>query len=322
MFRRFFLILACFFLSSLPAWAQKQLVDRVIAVVNDEAITQSEVDFYLRPIYEQLRKQYEGEELIGKLNEVRLKLLNQMIEDRLVFQEAKTRGLTVDETEVEEMLEETKGRFPSENEFENAILSQGITMSDLEESFRRQISIRKLQDMEIRSQVVISPTEIEEYYKSHQSEFAEEESVETLSITIRKSEEASKKGLVDEAARQKIDQIEKRILGGESFEKLAQEFSEDANAKQRGSVGWVKRGVMLPSIDKALFELKEGGISPVLETSLGYHLFKVEEKKVSRIPPLDEVRDKIRTILFHQEAQARFKDWIEELKNRAYISVR
>ena len=87
-------------------------------------------------------------------------------------------------------------------------------------------------------------------------------------------------------------------------------------------VGWVKRGTMLPTIDDVLFEQKSGAISPVLETSLGYHLFRIEEKKATRIPPLDEVREKIRRFLFQEEARNRFNEWMNQLKARAYISIR
>lgn len=305
-----------------PAWAQKQLVDRVIAVINEEAITQSELDIFLRPLYEDLRKEYEGEELMRQLNEVRLKLLNQMIEDRLVSQEAKTRGITVDESEIDELVREFKVRFPSEQEFEKTIASQGMALSELREMYRRQQSIRKLHDMEIRSQVVVSPREVEEYYKNHSSEFSEEEKIKIRSITIRKTEEAAGKGILDEAAKQKIDSIEKRIRAGEAFEALAQEFSEDNHAQEGGMAGWVKRGEMLASIDESLFELKAGAISPVLETSAGYHLFKIEEKKTGELPPLEEVRMKIHHLLFRQKAEKRFKEWMEELKARAYISLR
>ena len=322
MFFRILIILILLSLSAPYIWAQKQLVDRVIAVVNDEAITQSEMDLSLRPLYEDLKKQYEGEELAHHLDEVRLKLLNQMIDDQLVYQEAKTRGITVEEEEIDQLIEDTKTRFASEKEFEIALTSQGYSLNDLREKFRRQIAIRKLHDAEIRSQIVVSPQKIEDFYKNRKSEFAEEESVKIRSITVKKNEEVVGKGLLDEAAKQKIQTIEKRIREGESFEKLAGEFSEDANVEKNGMAGWIKRGTMIPVIDETLFKLKAGEISPILETSFGYHLFKVEEKKISRIPPLEGIRDKIHKIIFQEEAQVRFKEWMNQLKTRAYISIR
>ena len=305
-----------------PLWAQKQLVDRVIAVINDEAITQSELDLFLRPLYEDLKKEYQGEEFMRQLHEIRLKLLNQMIEDRLVSQEAKSLGIIVDESEIDDMIREFKSRFPSDDEFEKAIASQGYSVQEMRDMYRRQISIRKLHDMEVRSQVVVSPREIEEYYKNQSSEFAEEEKIKIRSITIRKNEEASEKGIIDETAKQKIETIEKRIRTGEAFDALARQFSEDNHAKEGGLVGWIKRGEMLASIDESLFELKAGSITPVLETTSGYHLFKIEDKRLGQLPTLDAVRVKIHNKLYREKAEKRFKEWMDGLKARAYISIR
>lgn len=321
--RRFVWLIGGFLLLGLaPAWAQRQLVDRVIAVINDEAITQSELDVYLRPLYESLKEQYQGEELMRQLNAIRLKLLNQMIEDRLVFQEAKTRGIKADEGEIAGQIQEIKTRYPSEAEFENALEREGISVTELEENVRRQILIRRLHDIEIRAQVVVSPREIEEYYEKNQSEFAEEEKTKLRSITVYKGKEAEEKGLVDEKAHAKIESAEKRLRAGESFEALAKEFSEDTHAQEGGLVGWVRRGEMLSAIEQGLAPLKGGSISPILETPGAYHVFKIEEKILGRLPSLDEVREKIRVTLFRQKAGKRFKEWMDQLKARAYISIR
>ena len=321
--RRLFLLTGGFLLFGLtPAWAQKQLVDRVVAVINDEAVTQSELEVYLRPLYDGLKDQYQGEELMRQLDEVRLKLLNQLIEDRLVFQEAKTRGITVDESEIDSMVNETKRKFPSETEFEKMLAAQRFSLAELRENFRRQLLIRRLHDMEVRAHVVVSPREIEDYYKNRKSELAEEAKIKIRSITFRKSKEAEEKGLSDETAKKKLESIEKRVRAGENFEALARQFSEDARAKDDGLVGWVRRGEMLPAIEENLFGQKEGTVSPVLETPAGYHLFKIEEKNSSQAPPLEEVREKIREKIFREKAEKRFKEWMNQLKTRAYISIR
>ncbi len=322
MFRRFLLTGALVFAAASPAWAQKQLVDRVVAVVNDEPITQSELDLYLRPVYKELKQQYREEELAKEFDAIRLKLLNQMIEDRLVFQEAKARNITVEESEVDEMIAEFKKRFPSEEEFEKARLGEGFSLNELRENYKRQLTIRKLHDMEIRARVVISPLEIETYYRDHLPELSEKQSVKLSSITVKKSDEAQMKGLADEDAKKRVETIEKQLQEGQDFGKLAHRFSEDTRAKESGSLGWMKRGEMLSSIEGVLFELKPGEVSPVLETASAYHIFKVEEKKGSRTPSLDEVREKIHEILFRQKAQERFNEWMSELKGRAYITIR
>jgi parvulin-like peptidyl-prolyl isomerase len=310
------------FLTAAPAWAEKQLVDRVVAVVNDEAVTQSELDVYLRPLYEEMRKEVAGEELMGQLNQIRLKLLNQIIEDRLVFQQAKTLGINVDDAEIEGRLEELRSRFASETELEKKLQDQGLSLTEIRERYRREITIRKLHDVEIRSRVVVSPQEIETFYRDRKNELADEEKLRLRSITVRKNEEAVEKGTTDEDAKKKIELVRERLLKGESFEKLAQEFSEDGHGQTGGEIGWIKRGEMLQTIDEVIFDLKKNELSPVLETATGYHLFQIEEKSTSRIPPFEEVREKIQEILFREEAQQRFQEWMSELKARAYISIR
>lgn len=305
------------------AWAQKQLVDRIVAVVNDEPITQSDLDRYLLPIYKDLKEgQQNEEELARQLNEIRLRLLNQIIEDRLVFQEAKTRGIAVEESEVEQVISEFKKQFPSEEEFEKTMMREGFSVGEIRENSRRQLIIRKLHDMEIRSRVVVSPREIEDYYQEHLHELSEREQIKLSSITVKKSEEAQLKGLADEGAKSRIEAIEKRLRAGEDFKKLAEKFSEDSRAKEGGMMDWLKRGEMLSSLEDVLFKLKVGEVSPVLETTSAYHLFKIEDKKASFTPALDDVRGKVYEILFQKKAREKFKEWMDELKSRAYITIR
>ena len=322
MLRKALLFVGALLPLGVPGWCQEQLVDQVVAVVNEEPVTQSEVDAYLRPLYEELSKQYEGKELVRQLHQIRLNLLNQIIEDRLVFQEAKAQGIRVDESEIEEEIRLLKKRFPSEQKFEEALAKQGLSLAELRDRYHREASIRRLHDIEIRSRVVVSPQEIDEFYNNRRSELAEEEKLRVRSLTVRKSEEVIQNGMTDEEAKKKIERIVERIQKGESFERLAWRFSEDPHGKTWGEIGWVKRGEMLPAIDEVIFELEKEAVSPVIETANGYHLFKVEEKTGAEIPSLEEARDRIREILFREEAQGRFREWMSDLKTRAYISIR
>ena len=116
----------------LPA-ADRRLVDRVTAVVNEEVITQSEFDTVFRPIYEQIKETYQGPELQKELREVRLKLLNQMIEDKLVYQEAEKMGIEVLDSEIEEWIASFKSQFPDEATFEGEMQRAGRTGPPLQE---------------------------------------------------------------------------------------------------------------------------------------------------------------------------------------------
>ena len=256
------------------------------------------------------------------MTEARQKLLNQMIEDRLVFQEAGKQKIEIEESEIDDQMEEFKKRFPNETALEDALKKEGLNLSGMRERLRRQALIRKLQDIEVRSKVVVSPLEVENYYRSHPEEFSHQDRLKIRSITLKKSDEAREKGLTDETAKNKILEIRKKILAGTDFGELAKQYSEDAQAKQGGAGDWIELGDMIPVIDDVIFKMKAGEVSEIIETPMGYHLFRIEEKQAGKKRTLEETRDEIFGKLFRQKAEERFRQWTDELKRTAYISVR
>ncbi|MBI3306746.1 MAG: peptidylprolyl isomerase [Candidatus Omnitrophica bacterium] len=320
--KHFYLVLFTFLALLPPAFAESQLVERVVAVVNDEPITQSELDFLLRPVYENYSKEYQGDMLAEKLDDARQKLLNQLIEDRLVIQEAKARGIEADPAELEKEWDQLRTRLSGQKKMEDALASEGLTQTSMKDQLKKQLMIRNLQDQEIRAKVVVSPLAVEEYYKTHIEEFSGQERLKVRSITLTKSEEARERGLADEIAKAKIEDIYKRVKAGSDFEEQAKNFSEDSNAKNGGISEWVMRGEMIPAIDEIIFKLTPGQISEIIETPMGYHIFRLEEKEEGKKKSLEEVRSEIFGKLYQKEASKRFREWMQELKRNAYISVR
>lgn len=320
---RFFLMFAGLLAVSGPAAPSRaEVLDKVAAVVNDEVITQSELDQLLLTVYQQYRQAYTGDQLAQKMNEARMALLQQMIEDKLVYQESKRLKVTVSEEEINERLEEFKARFPSEQEFEKILARQGLTLTKLRDRYREQIAIRKLQQYQVQSKVLVTPKDIEEYYESHLADFTQAEAVEAKTITVRKSEEAVKAESADPTARKKAEDVLRRLYAGEDFETVAREASEDTMAAEGGNLGTIKRGDLVENLDEVIFTLQPGELSPVLETPMGYHIFRVEKKSAKKVLSLEEVRNKIRDYVYREKSRARFTEWVDELKKNAYIAIR
>ncbi|MBI4550526.1 MAG: peptidylprolyl isomerase [Candidatus Omnitrophica bacterium] len=317
-----FLISAC--LAGMPGTRplRAEMLDKVAAIVNDEVITQSELDQLLLTVYQQYRQAFAGEELVRKMNEARMTLLQQMIEDKLVYQESQRLKVTVSEEEIKERLEEFKGRFPNEDEFEKILARQGLTLTKLRERYREQIAIRKLQQYQVQSKVLVTHKDIEEYYQSHLADFTQPEAVEAKTITVRKSEEAVKAESEDPTAKKKAEDVLRRLYAGEDFETVAREASEDTMAAEGGNLGTIKRGDLVENLDEALFTLKPGEISPILETPMGYHIFRVEKKTEKKVLSLEEVRNKIRDYVYREKSRALFAEWLDTLKKNAYIAIR
>ena len=302
--------------------ADSQLIDRVAAVVDEDAITQSELDVYLRPIYEQMKQEYKGEQLMRQLQDVRRKLLSQMIEDRLVYHAAKQRGIEATDSDIENQMVEFKKRFSNETALEDALQQEGLTLSSLKDRLKRGVMVHRLHEMEVRSKVVVSPLELQNYYQEHLSEFVEPEQVKARFMTLKKNAQSREKGLKDEEAFTKLKELRRPVLSAEDFTAVAKENSEDSQAAQGGLNAWIVKGSMIPALDEALFKLKLGEVSDIIETPMGYHFFRLEEKKQGKHRNFEEARDDIFQQLYHEKAKERFNSWMEELKRNAYISVR
>jgi parvulin-like peptidyl-prolyl isomerase len=301
---------------------EQELLDRVVAVVNDEVITQAELDTFLRPVYEQYSKEYSGEDLAKAINEVRQKILNQMIEDKLVYQEAVTQGIEVKDEEVEKEFMAFKSKMDKPEELDELLEREGLTMKALRERLKKQAMVRQLQDREIRSKVIVSPTKVEEFFRNNPDQFKAKGRVRVRSLTIKKSEDARAKGLTDEEAKQRIELLAQKIKLYRNFDSIVKDFSEDSHAKEESPGEWIERGAMIESVDDVIFKTPVGGITGVVETPIGYHIFRVEAKEPEKVRTFDEVKDQISGYLFQQESTARFKDWMEEVKKAAYISIK
>ena len=300
----------------------QQLVDRVAAVVNKDVITQSEVDVIFRPIYDQIKKTYRGHDLQHELEKVRFQLLNQLIEDRLVYQEAEKLGITVSDSEVQEEFDQFKQQFPDEAVFEKEMALAGVNRSEMEKRIKERLAITKLHQSFIRGKVLVSPAEVEQYFKDHPEEFSEQESLKVWCITLKKSAEAIERGTTDEATKRKAGKLIAQLKQGKDFEKLAKENSQDTHAAEGGLIGFINKGDMVPGIDQAIFALPQGSFSEVLETEEGYHIFKVGEKKTAPQRTYEEAKDEITEKLFRTKAHERFASWMDELKKKSYISIR
>lgn len=305
------------FLMSAAATAQAEVIDKIVVVVNNEVITQGEIDRLLGPIYQQLKEAFPQDQLIKKLDEVRQSIMSQLIEERLILSEAKKQNIEVEEKDINAKIEESRKRFPSNAVFEQALASQHISLKELKSKYKEQLMVRKLIDQKIGARIFITPGEIAGYYADHVEEFSQPEELRLSNILIR-----PKEGAVSQKTTDLVNEIEKRLKAGGDFAELAKLYSEGPGAQDGGLMGYVKKGDLLPEIEKIVFAMKAGEVSGVIQTGLGYHFFKVEERKEARSLPLAEARRGIEDILWQTKIKEKSKGWIEDLRKHAYIALK
>lgn len=302
---------------SIPAYAK--IVDKIVAIVNDEVITQSELERVLYPLYIQYARMYEDEkELYRRLDESRVDILKQMISDKLILSEAKRLKLEIAENEIDAHLETVKSELSGKGlNLENLLEEQNLTLHDLHKRYRDQLMIQKAIDTEVVSRVSIQPSKVSNYYFEHIGDYTQPQQVAAYSILVKlESERAPLE------SRQLAQDVHKMLLDGYDFGSLARNYSDDTHKKEGGDLGYLNKGQMLKEIDDVIFSLDVGEISDVIETPIGYHVFKVYDKKEKKVIGLDKVRSKVIEALYRAEIEERFGVWVENLKSNAYISIR
>ena len=314
--RRLSLVLAAILVVS-PAILQGAVIDKIVVVVNNEVITQGEIDRVLTPIYYKLKAAYQGEDLIRKLDEVRQAILGQLIDEKLLLGEAKKRNIEIDEKEISAKMSDTQKRFGSREMFERALAEQRMTPKDLKAKYKEQMMTKRLVDEKVGSRVIITPVDVSEYYRQHADEFVQPEEVKVRNILIRPKEDLS-----PEKALELAEDIARKLKELADFAELARTYSDGPGALDGGLMGYKRRGEFLPEIESAVFNLKEGETSEMLKTELGYFFFKVEEKRSGRKLSLSEARRQIEDVLYGEKAREKMKGWMENLKKHAYIAFK
>ncbi|HVP35647.1 MAG TPA: peptidylprolyl isomerase [Terriglobales bacterium] len=270
------------FHSTVPA---QDTLDYVVAVVGKDIILNSELklqtEIYLTQTGQKINSQQE-------LDQLKKNLLEQMINDRLLLAQAqKDTLLKVSDKEIDQTLEsqlsKIKTQFPSEEAFQNELKAEGITEAELRRTYRGQIQEQLLRDRLISSRlskINISSREVKEFYEQYGDSLPEQPESAKLSQIFFKIEPSQK---TIDSLKSLTQTILGRAKAGEDFSELAKKYSEDPSAKEGGDLGFLKRGEILPEFEEKAFSLSPGEISDVVQTPLGFHIIKLDEKKEDQI---------------------------------------
>lgn len=299
--------------AAIPVTAE--VIDQIVAEVNGEIITYSELKRMLEPIYAQYSKVYQGEELVRRIRKARTDALNQLIENKLIVQEAKTQGLQLNEKAIEERVRDIKTRFKSEEEFLEALKNEGSSYDEFTKNVREQLILKAYLNQAVTSKVTVTPKEIKAYYEKHIEEFSGAEKVHLFLILVRK--DPSNLKLSEETARQ----ILAKLKSGGSFVDLAKSYSEGPNAEKGGDLGFVGKGQLIKELEDKAFALNLGDVSELVETAGGYHILWAKEKEKASRKSLSEVESEVESKVFREKAAAIHEKWIASLKQKAYINI-
>jgi parvulin-like peptidyl-prolyl isomerase len=276
--------------------------DKIVAIVNQDIITQKDLTDFLNFMRLQLSREYKGRELEEKMQGMKLELLSKLIDDLLILQEAKKNNLPIDELKVKARINEVKKEYPSETIFHAELMKQGLTQADIEKKLKEQLMMFAVIDYKVRSKVIIKPEEVTEFYEKHREEFntgenriVEVASVESLNLA---------------------NSIVKELNSGKSAFELTSQYPLVVN-----NININKDSGTKEEIKDVLLGLQINEVYGPISLQERYYIFKIIEIIPSKDLTLLDAQENIRAVLFERKMQEGMSNWLAQLKKNSYVKI-
>jgi len=297
------------------------LVDRIVAEVNDDIITLYDLNRKAAPYIKRVKAMARPiEEERRMIYELREKVLNQMIDEKLTDQEIERYKIKVSEEAIDKTIEEMKKRnYMTDQQLRERLEKEGLTMDEYRAQMKNQILRARLVNREVKSKIVITDEDIRDYYEKHRDRYVGEGSVHLRQILMNVPSSAGEEE--KDLIRKKMAALRQQVLEGASFEELARRYSESPLAKDGGDLGTFKTSDLAPYILNALSGLKAGQMTEIVENDKGMQLFYVQALEEGQSKSLEEVTPEIENILYDEIVNRKFTSWLEELRERSHIKI-
>jgi parvulin-like peptidyl-prolyl isomerase len=239
-------------------------------------------------------------------------ILDNLVSRELLYMEASKNPPKDLNKQVDEQLNQIKGNFKSEEEFQNYLSKMNTSEKEVKNNLSKNIILENYVTS-ISDKITVSDKEIKEYYNKNKDEFKQEEQVRASHIII-----SSKNG--EKVAQEKINKIYSEIKEGLSFEEAAKKYSEDGSANTGGDLGFFRRGMMVKEFEDVAFNTKKGEISKPFKTEFGYHILMVTDKKEEKQLSLEEAKETIKNNLIAEKTDEKINQIIEKHRKSANIN--
>ncbi len=313
-----FITISTGILCFLPVFSEASvLLDRVVAVVNKEVITWSELYRMMESEASEQIKALREEERTKVFKDNEAIFIEKLIDMKLQIQEARRLGLNVGTEEAKEAIDNIKKKYSlTEDSLKEYLKKDGITFEEYKKRLAEQILISQFVNQQIRNKIVVSDQEVKQYMEENKQSMIDREAFKLRQIFFKKpQDEAGKKAFED-----KVSIIIQRLKAGEDFSVLAKEYSEDYSGKLGGDLGYIKKSFMAKEFIDVLSKMNTGDFSNPFRTEKGFHIIKLDEK-VS-VQNNNEIKENVRKQLEEEKFMEKYKSLIKGLREKAHIEIR
>jgi parvulin-like peptidyl-prolyl isomerase len=301
---------------------KKVHLERVVAVVNDAVILQSELDARLVPLRAEAEQIQDLTERKRRLAKLASQVLDEMVNEELIVQSAEQAKIEVDSSEVQAALDQIK----EENKLDDsglaqALAAQGYTLQNYKADLRRQLLRLRAVNQLVAPKVQVTEEDVKARYDQLQRRSEAVSAVRLSHILIKLAAHPSEQELA--AAKDKAAKAIERVKGGEPFAKVAEDVSDDDSTKHSGGeLGWFERGSIQADWEPIVFAMEKGDVRGPVTGSQGLEVFYVTEIKQSSLKPFAEMKDQLQRELRRRELDKATQTWLEELRKKAYIDIK
>ena len=302
----------------LSGTAFAETVERIVAKVNGQIVTLTELDKEVKSAMEQLGPAPTPEENEARIAELQSQVLERIIDNMLVLQVAEDRGLRVPSRFFQEWKQNIMKEMDiqSDEELERQVQLQGGSMADLRKRFEDGLLLQEVRRMEVDSKVSVSEPEIEERYRLHINEYTDPAKVRLREIVVRFDE-------TNEIYQgQKARRIRQDIEHGADFAEVARMHSESGSREAGGDLGFFNDGELTESLATVAFSLNLGEVSEIIRLEKAFYILRVEERVEAITKELSDVRNEVADAIFQEKMSAQMDRFVKQLRERAIVEVK
>ena len=323
-FRAYFrwsILLFSVLLVSYPLNTMAKVVDRIVAVVNDDIILLSELDATFKPYREEIKNSgYPPEKEQQMLYRVREDLINKMVEKKLTEQEVKARNVSVSENEIDQMIERIKQiNYLTDEDLKKELGARGVTLKDYRKELKEQSLRNKLVVKEVNSKIVITKSDIKKYYDEHSELYGGKIQYHLRNIFLKYPSNINNDP--ESTLKERFEPVMEKLKSGDAFEEVARQYSESSSASEGGELGKFSLDSLSDQIKNNIKNLSAGEYTPILESERGGQIIFVEEIVKDGGKSLKEASAEIEQKMYKKIIEKRFAEWMEGLRARSHIKI-
>jgi parvulin-like peptidyl-prolyl isomerase len=305
-----------------PNAGKKEHLERVVAVVNDSIILQSELDARLVPVRAEAAQIADPQERRRREAKLASQVLDEMVNEELIVQAAEAAKIEVDSSEVQAALDEIKQQNNLDDAgLQQALAQQGYTLAGYKADLRRQLLRLRAVNQLVAPKVNVTDEDVRARYNELQRRSSSVSAVQLSHMLFKLPEHPTEQQL--DEAKAKAAKAMERVKAGEAFAEVAKQVSEDSStAPGGGELGWFQRGSINPEWEQIVFSMEKGDMRGPVPGPQGLHVFYVTDIKQSNLQPYDQMKDQLQRELRRRELDKATQNWTEELRKKAYIDIK